>query len=80
MIYDLKSSESKNKFTHLLQLNKLLSLLLSPAQFVNHLQCWVEVKTTEAVTKIEHIHPGLALEVVDVEGKFGTCFSNNSKD
>merc|ERR1711881_617365 len=54
--------------------NEPVSLLLSPTQFVNHLQSWVEIQTTEAVTKIKHIHPRLALKVIDVEGKFCTFY------
>merc|ERR1712020_668818 len=41
---------------------------------VNQLQSWVEIQTTEAVTKIKHIHPRLALKVIDVEGKFCTFY------
>ena len=54
---------------NLFQLNELLSLLLGAAQFVDHLQGGVQVQAAKAVTKVEHVHPGLALEVVDVKGK-----------
>jgi len=53
----------------LFQLNELLALLLGTAQFVDHLQGGVEVQAAKAVAKVEHVHPGLALEVVDVKGK-----------
>merc|ERR1719225_338160 len=29
----------------------------------------VQVQAAKAVSKVEHVHPGLALEVVDVKGK-----------
>ena len=57
---------------NLFQLNELLSLLLGTAQFVNHLQGGVKVETTEAVAEVEHVHPGLALKVVDVKSKLCT--------
>jgi len=53
----------------LFQLNELLALLLGTAQFVDHLQGGVQVQAAKAVAKVEHVHPGLALEVVDVKGK-----------
>merc|ERR1719305_1332666 len=56
-------------WVELFQLNELLSLLLGAAQFVNHLQGWVQVETTEAVAEVEHVHAGLALKVVDVKSK-----------
>jgi len=56
----------------LFKLDELLSLLLCPTKFVNHLEGGVEVETSETVPKIEHVHAGLALEVIDVEGKFSS--------
>merc|ERR1719507_1299940 len=56
-------------WVELFQLNELLSLLLGAAQFVNHLQGWVQVEATETVTEEEHVHAGLALKVVDVKSK-----------
>ena len=54
---------------YLLKLQELLALLLCPTQLLNHLQSWVEIQTTEAISKIKQVHPGLALEVVDVKSK-----------
>merc|ERR1712130_79114 len=59
-------------WVELFQLNELLSLLLGTAQFVNHLQGGVKVETTEAVAEVEHVHPGLALKVIDVKSKLCT--------
>merc|ERR1719348_2043509 len=67
-------TERQKDVFELSQHHELLSLLLSSTQFVNHLQSWVEIQTTEAVTKIKHIHPRLALKVIDVEGKFCTFY------
>ena len=59
----------------LVQLDELLALLLGPAQLVDGLQRGVEVQAAEAVTQVEQVHAGLALEVVNVEGKLGPWVS-----
>ena len=59
----------------LLQLDELLALLLGATEALDNLQGWAEVKTTEHITQVEHIHPGLALKVVDVKGKSCPCFT-----
>merc|ERR1711992_391877 len=65
-----KLSKHHGAVLHLVfQLNELLSLLLGAAQFVNHLQGWVQVETAETVAEVEHVHAGLALKVVDVKSK-----------
>jgi len=53
----------------LFQFDVFFSLLLGTAQFLNHLEGWVEIQTSEAVTEIEQVHASLALKVIDVEGK-----------
>jgi len=59
--------------SHLLKLDELFSLLLGATQFVNHLEGGVLVEPPETVAKVEHVHAGLALEVIDVKGKLCSC-------
>jgi len=56
----------------LLKFDELLSLLLGPTEFVNHLEGGVEVKTSKTVPKVEHVHAGFALEVIDIKGKLSS--------
>ena len=58
--------------TDLLQLQELLSLLLGSTQLLDHLESGVQVETSQHVSQVEQVHPCLALEVVDVEGKSGS--------
>ena len=58
---------------HLLKLQELLSLLLGPAKFVDHLEGGVQVQASQAVSEVEQVHAGLTLEVVDVKGELSAC-------
>ena len=71
-MFKLYYSRPRCLSANLFQLDELLSLLLGTAQFVNHLEGWVEVETAQAVAEVEHVHPGLALKVVDVESELCT--------
>ena len=55
----------------LLELDELFALLLGAAQLLDHLEGGVKVETPEALAEVEHVDPGLALKVVNVEGELG---------
>jgi len=53
----------------LLKLKELFSFLLGTTELLNHLESGVHVQTSEAVAKVEQVHAGLALKVIDVKGE-----------